>query len=96
MNQPLTKVLAKAWRTEYESTENRYYFPSRVSLCVGSGRADSGNLRNVCYLFCKCQLELPYMELTVLCSLRLVVFNGYRQGEIKDPFGHVWLIEMKI
>ena len=21
---------------------------------------------------------------------------GYRQGEIKDPFGHVWLIEMKI
>lgn len=20
---------------------------------------------------------------------------GYRQGEIKDPFGHVWLIEMK-
>ena len=21
---------------------------------------------------------------------------GYRQGEIKDPFGHYWLIEMKI
>ncbi|MDB5250016.1 MAG: bleomycin resistance protein [Segetibacter sp.] len=21
---------------------------------------------------------------------------GYRQGEIKDPFGHRWLIEMKI
>jgi len=21
---------------------------------------------------------------------------GYRQGEIKDPFGHVWLIEMKL
>ena len=21
---------------------------------------------------------------------------GYRQGEIKDPFGHCWLIEMKI
>ena len=21
---------------------------------------------------------------------------GYRQGEIQDPFGHVWLIEMKI
>ena len=21
---------------------------------------------------------------------------GYRQGEIKDPFGHLWLIEMKI
>jgi len=21
---------------------------------------------------------------------------AYRQGEIKDPFGHVWLIEMKI
>jgi len=21
---------------------------------------------------------------------------GYRQGEIKDPFGHVWLIEMEI
>ena len=21
---------------------------------------------------------------------------GYRQAEIKDPFGHVWLIEMKI
>ena len=21
---------------------------------------------------------------------------GYRQGEIKDPFGHKWLIEMKI
>ncbi len=21
---------------------------------------------------------------------------GYRQGEIKDPFGHVWMIEMKI
>ena len=21
---------------------------------------------------------------------------GYRQGKIKDPFGHVWLIEMKI
>lgn len=21
---------------------------------------------------------------------------GYRQGEIKDPFGHVWLIETKI
>ena len=21
---------------------------------------------------------------------------GYRQGEIKDPFGHQWLIEMKI
>ena len=21
---------------------------------------------------------------------------GYRQGQIKDPFGHVWLIEMKI
>ena len=21
---------------------------------------------------------------------------GYRQGEIKDPFGHTWLIEMKI
>ncbi|HYV95406.1 MAG TPA: VOC family protein [Chitinophagales bacterium] len=21
---------------------------------------------------------------------------GYRQGEIKDPFGHHWLIEMKI
>jgi PhnB protein len=21
---------------------------------------------------------------------------GYRQGEIRDPFGHVWLIEMKI
>ena len=21
---------------------------------------------------------------------------GYRQGEIKDPFGHVWLIEKKI
>jgi len=21
---------------------------------------------------------------------------GYRQGEIKDPFGHIWLIEMKI
>jgi PhnB protein len=21
---------------------------------------------------------------------------GYRQGEVKDPFGHVWLIEMKI
>ncbi|MEO5682669.1 MAG: hypothetical protein ABIQ88_08505 [Chitinophagaceae bacterium] len=21
---------------------------------------------------------------------------GYRQGEIKDPFGHTWLIEMNI
>ena len=21
---------------------------------------------------------------------------GYRQGEIKDPFGHVWMIQMKI
>jgi len=21
---------------------------------------------------------------------------GYRQGEVKDPFGHVWMIEMKI
>ncbi|MBL0183226.1 MAG: VOC family protein [Chitinophagaceae bacterium] len=21
---------------------------------------------------------------------------GYRQGELKDPFGHVWMIEMKI
>ena len=21
---------------------------------------------------------------------------GYRQGEIKDPFGHAWMIEMKI
>jgi PhnB protein len=21
---------------------------------------------------------------------------GYRQGEIKDPFGHHWMIEMKI
>ena len=21
---------------------------------------------------------------------------GYRQGEVKDPFGHVWLIETKI
>jgi len=21
---------------------------------------------------------------------------GYRQGEIKDPFGHNWIIEMKI
>lgn len=21
---------------------------------------------------------------------------GYRQGDIKDPFGHVWMIEMKI
>lgn len=21
---------------------------------------------------------------------------GYRQGEIRDPFGHVWMIEMKI
>jgi len=21
---------------------------------------------------------------------------GYRQGEIKDPFGHVWMFEMKI
>ena len=21
---------------------------------------------------------------------------GYRQGEIKDPFGHIWLIEMRI
>jgi PhnB protein len=21
---------------------------------------------------------------------------GYRQGKIKDPFGHVWMIEMKI
>ncbi len=21
---------------------------------------------------------------------------GYRQGEISDPFGHVWMIEMKI
>lgn len=21
---------------------------------------------------------------------------GYRQGELKDPFGHVWLIEQKI
>ncbi len=21
---------------------------------------------------------------------------GYRQGELKDPFGHYWLIEMKI
>jgi len=21
---------------------------------------------------------------------------GYRQGQIKDPFGHLWLIEMKI
>jgi len=21
---------------------------------------------------------------------------GYRQGEIKDPFGHCWMIEMKI
>ncbi|MEP7141394.1 MAG: hypothetical protein ABI707_00930 [Ferruginibacter sp.] len=21
---------------------------------------------------------------------------GYRQGKIKDPFGHYWLIEMKI
>jgi PhnB protein len=21
---------------------------------------------------------------------------GYRQGEIKDPFGHLWMIEMKI
>ena len=21
---------------------------------------------------------------------------GYRQGQIKDPFGHVWMIEMKI
>lgn len=21
---------------------------------------------------------------------------GYRQGEIKDPFGHVWLIEQKV
>ena len=21
---------------------------------------------------------------------------GYRQGEIKDPFGHIWLIEMNI
>lgn len=21
---------------------------------------------------------------------------GYRQGEIKDPFGHIWLIEKKI
>ena len=21
---------------------------------------------------------------------------GYRQGEVKDPFGHVWLIEAKI
>ncbi|MES1215865.1 MAG: VOC family protein [Bacteroidota bacterium] len=21
---------------------------------------------------------------------------GYRQGEVKDPFGHIWLIEMKI
>ena len=21
---------------------------------------------------------------------------GYRQGDIKDPFGHIWMIEMKI
>ncbi|MCW3108573.1 MAG: bleomycin resistance protein [Segetibacter sp.] len=21
---------------------------------------------------------------------------GYRQGEFKDPFGHIWMIEMKI
>lgn len=21
---------------------------------------------------------------------------GYRQGEIKDPFGHIWMIEMRI
>jgi PhnB protein len=21
---------------------------------------------------------------------------GYRQGEIKDPFGYIWLIKMKI
>ncbi len=21
---------------------------------------------------------------------------GYRQGEVKDPFGHTWMIEMKI
>ncbi len=21
---------------------------------------------------------------------------GYRQGEIKDPFGHIWMIEMKV
>ncbi|MCE6992016.1 VOC family protein [Dyadobacter sp. CY323] len=21
---------------------------------------------------------------------------GYRQGEVKDPFGHIWMIEMKI
>lgn len=21
---------------------------------------------------------------------------GYRQGEVRDPFGHVWMIEMKI
>ncbi len=21
---------------------------------------------------------------------------GYRQGQIKDPFGHIWMIEMKI
>jgi len=21
---------------------------------------------------------------------------GYRQGKIKDPFGHIWLIEMKL
>jgi len=21
---------------------------------------------------------------------------GYRQGEVKDPFGHLWMIEQKI
>jgi len=21
---------------------------------------------------------------------------GYRQGELKDPFGHIWMLEMKI
>jgi PhnB protein len=31
-----------------------------------------------------------------LVSLAQSYDYGYRQGEIEDPFGHVWLIEMKI
>ncbi len=32
----------------------------------------------------------------IVTSLAQDYDYGYRQGEIKDPFGHLWLIEMKI
>jgi PhnB protein len=67
-----------------------------------AGRLDPGSIQGTTALIGLFVADVDHiMQQAIIAGATVVSAAktydyGYRQGEIKDPFGHIWLLEMRI